>query len=314
MKYFLKKTVGISLLFFLSIIILLASTNTILKKKELFKIDPQDSLVVFGHSHAECSFNDSVISHFKNLGASGESYFYTFSKVKNVLKGNPQIKVVFVEFTNNQVMKEMDDWIWGNEKMLYRYSAYAPFLSFSDNALLLQHNLSGYIQCLSNTLKTHTSSIVKNNNSFSGMLGGYLPLHKHKADSFLAVQQATSHGKVTADTAISYENIRYLKQIVDFCHENNKQVYFVRSPQHKAYFLTKNENIFQQVRNEYFAAIPFLDFNAFPLVNAEYADLEHLNYEGAYKFSMYFNNLLKEGLLAQKDLPRFLNEKAATYH
>ena len=50
--------------------------------------------------------------------------------------------------------------------------------------------------------------------------------------------------------------------------------------------------IMDSIRKKEFASIPFLDFNKFELNKEDYADLEHLNFKGANKFSKWFDNLL----------------------
>ncbi len=98
-----------------------------------FKLKTKPKYIVLGHSHPETAFNDSLISDVFNLAQSGESYFYTFQKVKEVLNQNKSITTIFIEFTNNQINKEMDNWIWGDKYINNRYPLYSSFMNLEDN-------------------------------------------------------------------------------------------------------------------------------------------------------------------------------------
>ena len=115
------------------------------------------------------------------------------------------------------------------------------------------------------------------------------------------------------DYSISRKNIEYLEKIVTFCKEKNVNIYFIRSPQHIYYASRKNEKVFRRIRNEKFENVPFLDFNDFPLTNGEFGDFGHLNYRGAEKFSLWFDELLKKGLLSRSTKNEFINSEIKKY-
>ena len=75
------------------------------KRNNDFRIKLNTHYIVLGHSHAECAYNDQLIENFENFSQSGESYFYTLPKIKEIVRKNPQVKTVFLEFTNNQIEK-----------------------------------------------------------------------------------------------------------------------------------------------------------------------------------------------------------------
>ena len=104
MIQFFKNIVYLIGIVIVLIVGLLIIENNYIEKKSSFKISDNIKYVVFGHSHSECTFNDALISNFKNLSEPGEAYFYTYQKLKNVIHDNPAIESVFVEFTNNQIL------------------------------------------------------------------------------------------------------------------------------------------------------------------------------------------------------------------
>ncbi|NBV14651.1 MAG: hypothetical protein EBS07_11370, partial [Sphingobacteriia bacterium] len=121
MKLFITTTFVFLILLFGLLLILEISTQEIINAKIEVKIKSNPQILLVGHSHPECAFNDSLINNFKNLAESGESYFYTYFKLQEVLAQNPSINTVFIEYTNNQIIAEMNNWIWDDFHMSYRY-------------------------------------------------------------------------------------------------------------------------------------------------------------------------------------------------
>ena len=84
MKSFIYKTfilIGASIsLIFVAFIL----TSLLIDRNAKFSFKTPVKNVIFGHSHSECAYNDSLINNFKNLSQSRESYFYTFQKIKKV--------------------------------------------------------------------------------------------------------------------------------------------------------------------------------------------------------------------------------------
>jgi hypothetical protein len=58
-----------------------------------------------------------------------------------------------------------------------------------------------------------------------------------------------------------------------------------------------------------FGDIEYLDFSKFPLSMEEYGDLEHLNEFGAKRFSIWFNKMIKDGLLEMDNKQKYINEE-----
>ena len=75
----------------------------------------------------------------------------------------------------------------------------------------------------------------------------------------------------------------------------------------KVFPIYGNESTFQEIRKARFGKIEFLDFSKFPLKTCEFGDLEHVNQDGAKKFSIWFDQIIKEGLLTQKNKQQFID-------
>lgn len=293
MNTFLKK-IGLFLCVLIIIVILTSmGFNSYIGNKAVIKLDSNINNVVFGHSHAECAFNDSLISNFKNLAESGESYFYTYIKAKQVLEHNPQLKTVFIEYANVDVALEKDKDIWSDKYINWRYPVYSALMDAEEHFFLLSKNPKSIIETLPKTFKKQLSKIKNNKYNFGESLGGYKHLEESKLDSLLKVGANLKKSHPDYFKA-SKENLLYLHKIISICKEKKLKIYLIRSPMFLDSYYVSNEELLQNILKDQFADIAFLDFKDFPLNNDEYRDLNHINYRGSIKFSKWFNTFLNE--------------------
>lgn len=304
MKTFISKTlifIGVSTTLIFALFIF---SNHLIDRNAKFKIAPVDNVVI-GHSHSECAFNDSIINNFKNLSTSGESYFYSFQKIKKVITQNKEIKNVFVEYSNNQITANMNNWIW-DDKHISSRSMYLPFLENEDIGLLWSKNPKGFITGSSKSFRNNTVNLLLLRFDYSNKIGGYQWLNRFKTDSLITTINNNNLELNQKTDYISEKNIEYLKKIVAFCRDNRVNIFFIRSPQHIYLSSRRNETEFIKIKNEIFEDIEFLDFNNFPIENNEFGDFGHLNYKGAEKFSLWFNGLLDKELLSKNNKNEFV--------
>lgn len=292
-------------------ILILAIEKRILNNQAHFQLPAKDKYIFLGHSHTQMALNDSLVDSSINLASAGEAYFYTYIKLNKILENNTEKKVVFIAYSNNSIVSEMNCWIWDDIHILDRYRLYSAYTHFNEMKVLYENNPTTTFIC-------NVKSIVNNfyyifnlkNISEDNKMGGYIYLVRDKTDSLL---QAISknHEKVTEDTTISFTNIVYLKKIIDLCKIRDVPVYLIRNPLHSAYRRIGNEARFQKILHNELAGTELLDFKNFPLQDSDYGDLEHLNYRGAKKYSLFINKLLKDGLLEKKDKQKFIQEQMA---
>ncbi|MBP6456742.1 MAG: hypothetical protein KA275_08440 [Chitinophagaceae bacterium] len=308
MKKVIIKT--IIFLFILSslLILLLLVSNNVIKNKVFVKINPKSEFIIIGHSHPEVALNDSLIDNFSNCAASAESYFYSYQKLKKIIEQNKNIKVVFIEFSNNQINEEINNWIWDDEHLSVRYPRYAPLLDFKEHKILLEKNPSGFVNALSLSLNRNLNNLLYRNYDFSALRNGYLKKHGSKVDSLIkALYTKPCLEKSMGGTSVV--NIEYLKKIIKFCNEQNKKVFLMRCPLHRMYPMLSNEKIYRNYVLDTFSKTEYLDFKDFPLKDSDFYDFDHLNVHGAIKFSVFFNNLIKDGLLESTDKQKFIYEQ-----
>ncbi len=308
----ITKSLLLILLGFLTCFFTLNIVKHILNKNVSFEIAPSIKYGVFGHSHSETSLNDSIIDNFQNFSKSGESYYYTYHRIKKIIESNSKLEVVFIEFTNNQINQERDDWIWGEKYMESRFLRMEPFIDFNDQALLLKKAPFRYISTSLTSQKNAIDRIIQNNFIFSDNIkyGGYNHIKFQKADSLSGRLNKINNYITIEEHKRSEENLNYLEKILELCDSQSIKALLIRSPLHEKYQGLKNEKVFQELLNSRFYKTEFLDFKNFYLTNECYGDLEHLNYKGAEMFSLFFDDLINsQELISKRNKQLFIDSK-----
>ena len=202
----------------------------------------------------------------------------------------------------------MDQWIWGYDKMSHYLPLYEPFMNKEDLTLLFSQNPKDFMSCLSIASKKNLFRTMVLDLNYVEKIGGYERLEKSISKKLIEETQIQSLS-FNKNIKISENHLLYLRKIIDFCRQYGKVVYLIRSPQHKSLPELANESQFQNILNIRFNDVEFLDFNAFSLPNEYFADLEHLNYKGAEEYSIWFANLLRNGLLNSKNKKLLIKER-----
>jgi hypothetical protein len=292
MKKFIKR-----LLLFLTIIIGFVFIDVCLQKTLLFrdeymKLAKNIHTLFLGHSHTANSCNTEYIKNSINLASAGEAYIYTYFKAKKVIETNPQIKKIYVEFTNNQIDKHMDNSIWDDTHLQYNFISYGVLMDYDALSLLYKKNPSGFVTAFSKGLFNNLLKMVpsKKRKIQYGSMGGF----KTNNQIFINSKVTKNKKMTSSNYEISESNIYYLEQIVKYCKQRKIVVILVRSPMHKTYDVSFSENEYNKILSKKFKDIKFIDNKDFPIPYNGFHDIEHLNSTGAKFYSQYFNKLVNE--------------------
>jgi hypothetical protein len=309
MNRFVKLTTVFLVILAIFFIVPVLISEAVLRQNAVFELREGTKHLIVGHSHPECAFNDSLIDGFQNVAQSGEPYFYAYFKIKEILKDNPTLETVFIEFANNNITCKMDDWMYDDMFLEAQYTIYSPFMKRKDWSFLASNNSSGFINVLFLSSNANVQRAI--NRKFNYSLGGYRYLVRDKTDSLvqLALPTAKELKEYRQNLKFSTRSIEDLKEIIAHCQEKGKKVYLIRSPLHDRYEEYDFEAKYQKIRQDNFSDIEYLDFSKFRLKDSEFADFEHLNYKGAKIFSEWFNGLLEKGLLDKKDKQQFIEQE-----
>ena len=310
MKKIFKNSLFFLLPFLLLLVLIVVISKSVLRNGNYFSINKKNTILVLGHSQNECALNDSLISNVVNFSQGGESYFYTYLKLKKMLQANPQINTVILSFTNNQIDKAMDKWIWGDASMQNYYPKYSFMMNRDDYLVLANNNLSSLIKSESYATNYFFNFMIKKNKNYykDRYCGGYLYLERNKIDSLLKTNYLKENAKINY-TLLSKTNIDYCKKIVNLCNENNIKIFFIRVPAHKLMPFYKNEILYKKIKKQEFPTVTLLDFKDYPTKNSELGDFGHLNHIGATKFSLFLNKLMLENFLQNKNPQMIINKE-----
>ncbi len=300
----MKKFVVSLLWFFLPIIFGLLALSFGLKKMVNnytdFSMDSKINTLVLGHSQTEHAFKDSIIPGLKNICFGGESYYFTYQKLKIILEhntSNKNIKNIIVSFSNNQVEKPMDKWTYGEETIINFYPKYSFGTNYNDAKLLAKNDFKTFLKAEYHGMISNAKLLVSRKNIFDDRnFGGYNYIKKSQIDSLLKTNYIDNFLK-TNPKGVSLVNLSYLDKIVTLCEKYDLNLFFIRTPIHNTFFSKLNEKQFQEIRMKRYATVTFLDYHDFLLENSDYKDFNHLNDSGSKKFSNYFSNLIDKGLL-----------------
>jgi hypothetical protein len=210
--------------------------------------------------------------------------------VIQLIKQNPQVKRVFIEYTNNQITNEIDKWIWKEKYLSYYFAIYSPFIEIEDHLLIVYKNPRGYLKNLPILFKDNLKKIFRPVN-YAYEYGGYVRSDKQMKD--LSSPNDTSKDFVEISNNVSTAQIKYLKKIVVFLENEGKEVVLVRSPQHKSYEGKKNEEVYKSILLSEFSNLKYIDFSDVDFQEDCFMDPEHLNSIGAEKISKMLYKLLK---------------------
>lgn len=311
MKLFIKKSIYFLTIF--SLLLCIVYLTGIWGKEAIsyYKLPNNVRYVMLGHSHPECAYNDSLIDNFKNFANSGEAYFYTYLKARKILSENKQIVAVFIEYSNNQVNKNMDNCIWDDTYLPIRLPTYLPLMGYPDLKLLVDNNLDMFINQIAKAILTNIfhsyktiltkGSCLNNNMRF----GGYYSQTRSVMDSLIIYSNLKEGGNNSFE--ISKLNIKYLEKTIRLCEKYEKQVILIRTPIHNNSPELGNEDMYKKILKDQFVNDEYVDFNQFKLENAEFYDWGHLNSHGAKRYSEWFNELIKNGLINCIDKQAFIN-------
>lgn len=294
MVYFVKKLSLFLVIVSLIAIALFVAATILVRHKASFKLNSDTNAIVIGHSHPECAYNDSLINNFQNVAISGEAYFYTYPKIRNLVEENKNIATVFIELTNNQISESINEWVWSDKYISFHYVIYSPFIHWNDKLVVVKHNPKGFIANLPIVFKDMLKRTLAPSYVVPEVYGGYIS-HKGDLNDYLEKikkQEGPGEDFVEINQETSIVQIQYLTKIVDYLKAQNVQVYLIRSPEHESYDGLRNEAIFQEVLKNHFADQYFLDLKDFPLGSESFRDPEHLNATGAKLLSIWMNELL----------------------
>jgi len=304
----MKKILGKGLVFSAVVIALLIAFMLLLQyntaRNSHFEIGKNYKMIILGNSLTECAFDDNLIPGLKNMSQGGESFVYTYLKLKKLHEANPQIKTVIVSYSNNHIGEKMEQLVLHKDNVRNYFPKYAFLMGadeyklFSDKDILLLERLA---------MKNNFMFLLKGGSYLQdNNWGGYFFLDKSSKKGNMRVTNVVQHPEFVSET-----NVNYLAKIVDYCKANGLKVYLIRTPLNLEKVILNNEDKFLAIRNQRFPDAPLLDLVHFKLQPDQYTDNEHIDHTGAKKLSVFFDGLLKKGVLEAANPQQLIDAEIA---
>lgn len=252
-----------------------------------FRLPATDRYLVLGHSHPATALDPTLIPGLANLSLGGEPFFYTYIKCRYLVAANPQLTTVFIGLTNNQLVTEVDSLLTSDYALSYFFPKYAPLMNRAEWRVLEEATPNGVRYRLGKVAIHAALNGLARSGNYQAVLGGFEVLDGYYDPRSVA-------GKSFRDvyhsdpSQICEGNLHYLDEIVRYLEQHHITVYFIRTPLREASPALGNEQVFQAVLQNRYPQVRFLDFRQFPLGDSDFYDVEHLNRQGATKFSKYF--------------------------
>lgn len=245
---------------------------------EGFKIDRNVTTAYMGDSSIAFSVNDSIIPTSYNIGRPAETPDWTYAKLKLIKKFNPEIDTVFVSL--NDIGIRRNDHFTNNDFVNLRAFS-IPEIIVNINDFLLEEGYSNSI--ISSFRENRTTEAIKNLYRIRVTpenLYGYEPLDLEKLDVDLA--NDTSKKLILENQGSRLKNLKYYKKIIEYCKNNNIQLYFITFPIHPDLWPILD---YKGIYDDYLSEVNFIDCSHWVYPDSCYGDAIHLNHYGADLFT-----------------------------
>ena len=290
MKKFIKR--GVLFLIITGIVSLVVGFLSVFISKKTFdyKIKEKKNILIVGNSHTECSINDSILSNSINLSQSASSYFYSYMKIREFTKYNPQIDTVIISFSDNDLFSEKEKWFSSSEKINNKMTRHIILFNKDDYLDLFKSNP---IEVIVQTFILY-SDFYNLHTKKRDFIGSYNKINVNKIDEDII---EFNRSPPIIDSIIEITELQYLLKIYNFTQENEIKLILLNTPIHP--ILEKHFSVIRQrncssIARDQMPNATYFDHTSFVLKNSDYADLSHLNNKGSNKYSEFLQSIFNK--------------------
>jgi hypothetical protein len=302
MKMFLRK-IGLFLLFLLFVMILWIEVLSILNRRVLrrYKLEPSVTSVIMGDSHVQCAFDDRRLAHAVNLSQPAEAYMFSYFKLKGILEGNPQIRMVMLGCSYHNFSSYYDKRIFGEDSNSVS-ERYFFILPTRQQLQVLTNSEENFVSYLRSTLKTGYYNVTWARDRFS-FIGGFMNPHDRTGIDSEAIKKRINGQYYFEDRLAGFSdvNISYLDKIAALCKDKNVELVILRAPMHTAY-LKQVPLKFKEKFDSFMAtnSLKQVHFDGLNLADSCFLpDGDHVSYAGALLATDSLKVILEKGLISQ---------------
>lgn len=272
--------------------IFLVGAEIYIVKNQGIKISSKKNILVLGDSHTECSINEAVMPRVANFSESGSTYYYSFIKLKEIVRVNKQIDTLILSFHFGSLDKDNEKEFLYNES--YNFERLPKFIPFLDKEELFNYyDKIILVKSILNSPAHYFPFIISN------LKGGNFQTERMKLGAFSAtdrnklnedIEIRKSEGTLKLKKDFSEAELKLLKQIKLFCNENNICLILLNTPVYNAEQYT-DVSFYNKFKADNENDFHFLDLNQFNPGAEGFGDISHLNKSGALLFSNELNRV-----------------------
>jgi len=253
-----------------------------------------EEVLIMGDSHTKCAIIPEMFPKTINISVEAEPYFFTYLKLKKVIKYSKSTKTVFLGFGHHNLStyyeRKQKQRTTTNNYNLNLFDSTADFIKYCDNNPIniitnAYYSITGVIYQLPKLI-TQTNESLNDISSW----GGFYQSSKSIINDSNTVANAIDW--YFLDEKFSVTQLSYLEKIIHLCVNNNINVVLVNTPVHKSYkmripidFNNKFIKICKTLKN-----VTFINANNINYEDNFYGDGDHLNEKGAYVFTKYIKS------------------------
>lgn len=290
MKQFLKKTFTFLSLFIAVVITVLILTSFLVKKQFNYTLSPNVNTLILGDSHTLCSVDDHILKNSINLSESADTYFFSYIKLREINKHNPEIKNLILGFASHNLSSSQDEWLRSKSINAKKIRFYFFLFNYNDIQNYTEINPFYILSNSFNIIKTNIGHLnrIKNKTNIQGFgIGTHLKLNNTVNSENLKPNPNTKSNSEN----ITKIDLQYLKLIKDYCKENNINLILLNTPvlplDSKEF--SEQDKKLQVFVNQKLNGTTYWDFSKNFNEAKYFADNSHMNQKGAIEFSKLLN-------------------------
>lgn len=201
-------------------------------KSKSFSIDDTITEVFLGDSHMRYAVNDSLLPHSINLGNSSESVYFSYYKLKQLLKSNQSIETVYLGFSYHNISDYYDQYINGQYALSVSPN-YFYILPLTEQFQMIIWNIQRLPSFVMAVLKSGVK-VWRNQNTYEG---GFDNPHTNTTANKATMDERLNSQYYSNITLNSFStlNLKYFDNIVDFCKEKQVELVIVNTPMQTYY-------------------------------------------------------------------------------
>ena len=193
-----------------------------------YRLTTDIDVVVLGDSHIQSALDIAHLEHTINLSINAESTYFSYYRLKKILKLNPDIKQVYLGFGCHNISSYYEDFIQGpySENIASRYF---PTLPLREKISFLKFSGARIPFFIKDVLKYN---LLERNYGYRNRFDS------SKAEIALMEERLTSQYYDDEGEVLDFSdrNIEYLKKFVELCQEKEVQLILIDTPTHPYYY------------------------------------------------------------------------------